>query len=331
MRLLSILFLALLPFSALAKDQFAGFYEGKILGAPDYPLRHSPEVYGQIVKEKSGTYRFDLLSSVLSRSEVHTTASGLKCVDGKIAFKSTGAINLEGVITPDTITAKGESKGNKLTLSLKRMNIVSPTMGLKAPQGAVVLFDGKNTDKWIQCYDSEPCVWEVKDGSMKARSYVKEGKRRNGSIRSKEKFGAFKLHVEFQIPPTGPGNSGVYVGPYEIQVINSFGTNGSWYECGSIYRQHPPKVNACLEPEAWQTYDIEFHPAVFEGDKLISHPTFTVWHNGVRIHNADPVYYSTYLHPVQGAKYVHPKCNHPIELQDHGDSVSYRNIWLQKL
>ena len=112
MRVLSILFLALLPFSALAKDQFAGFYEGKILGAPDYPLRHSPEVYGQIVKEKSGTYRFDLLSSVLSRSEVHTTASGLKCVDGKIAFKSTGAINLEGVITPDTITAKGENTRN---------------------------------------------------------------------------------------------------------------------------------------------------------------------------------------------------------------------------
>lgn len=112
----------------------------------------------------------------------------------------------------------------------------------------------------------------TKDGEMISKPLMVDGKRRDGTIRSKGKFGAFRMHLEFKIPPTGPGNSGVYVGPYEIQVLNSFGREGSWYDCGSIYRQHPPKVNASIEPEAWQTYDIEFHPAKFDGDRLISHP-----------------------------------------------------------
>ena len=282
------------PFFLSAKDPFAGFYEGKILGAKSYPLEHSPEVYGRVVKE-GDTYKFDLLSA-------------------------------------DEIKASGKlANGNKVDLSLRRMDVSPPTLGLAAPAGSVVLFDGKDTAQWTQAYDGSPCAWDLKDGAMVSKPLSVDGKRRDGTIRSKGKFGAFRMHLEFKIPPNGSGNSGVYVGPYEIQVFNSFGRDGSWYDCGSIYRQHPPKVNASLEPEAWQTYDIEYRPAQFDGGRLISHPTFTVYHNGVRIHNADPVYYDTRLHPAQGAKYVHKPANWPIELQDHGDPVSYRNIWIQNL
>lgn len=319
------------PFFLSAKDPFAGFYEGKILGAKSYPLEHSPEVYGRVVKE-GDTYKFDLLSAVFARSESHCSASGLIAKDGKIELKNTGGANLEGEITPDEIKASGKlANGNKVELSLRRMDVKSPTLGLAAPVGSVVLFDGKDTAQWTQAYDGSPCAWDLKDGAMVSKPLSVGGKRRDGTIRSKGKFGAFRMHLEFKIPPNGSGNSGVYVGPYEIQVFNSFGRDGSWYDCGSIYRQHPPKVNASLEPEAWQTYDIEYRPAQFDGGRLISHPTFTVYHNGVRIHNADPVYYDTRLHPAQGAKYVHKPANWPIELQDHGDPVSYRNIWIQNL
>ena len=319
------------PFFLSAKDPFAGFYEGKILGAKSYPLEHSPEVCGRVVKE-GDTYKFDLLSAVFARSESHCSASGLAAKDGKIELKNTSGANLAGEITPDGIKASGKlANGNKVELSLRRMDVKSPTLGLAAPAGSVVLFDGKDTAQWTQAYDGSPCAWDLKDGAMVSKPLSVDGKRRDGTIRSKGKFGAFSMHLEFKIPPNGSGNSGVYVGPYEIQVFNSFGRDGSWYDCGSIYRQHPPKVNASLEPEAWQTYDIEYRPAQFDGGRLISHPTFTVYHNGVRIHNADPVYYDTRLHPAQGAKYVHKPANWPIELQDHGDPVSYRNIWIQNL
>ena len=276
------------PFFLFAKDPFAGFYEGKILGAKSYPLEHSPEVYGRVVKE-GGTYKFDLLSAVFARSESHCSASGLTARDGKIELKGTKGANLDGEITPAEIRASGTlANGNKVELSLRRMDIKSPTLGIAAPEGSVVLFGGGDMSQWVQAYDGSPCAWDLKDGAMVSRPLSVDGKRRDGTIRSKGKFGAFRMHLEFKIPPNGSGNSGVYVGPYEIQVFNSFGREGSWYDCGSIYRQHPPKVNASLEPEAWQTYDIEYRPARFEGERLVSHPTFTVYHNLSLIHISEP-------------------------------------------
>lgn len=343
------------PFFLFAKDPFAGFYEGKILGAKSYPLEHSPEVYGRVVKD-GDTYKFDLLSAVFARSESHCSASGLAAKDGKIELKNTAGANLKGEITPEGIKASGELNGNKVELSLRRMDVKSPTLGLEAPAGAVMLFDGKDMSQWVQAYDGSPCAWDLKDGAMVSKPLSVDGKRRDGTIRSKGKFGAFRMHLEFKIPPSGSGNSGVYVGPYEIQVFNSFGREGSWYDCGSIYRQHPPKVNASLEPEAWQTYDIEYRPAQFDGGRLISHPTFTVYHNGVRIHNAKfdgdtlvefprftvylngvlvqkdtPAYSCTSIGPRNFAKFKHPRNGVQLNLQDHTNKVAYRNIWVQPL
>lgn len=331
-KIISIALILASPVLLLAKDPFAGFYEGKILGAKSYPLEYSPEVYAQIVKDFDGTYKFDLLSAVFARSESHLGAEKLKAKDGKIELKTTRGANISGVITPRNIEASGTlANGNKVTLSLKRMHIKSPTLGLEAPAGAIVLFDGKDMSQWVQVFNGSPCAWKLKNSEMVSKPLFINGKKFDGTIRSKGKFGAFRMHLEFKIPVTTAGNSGVYVGPYEIQVLNSFGCQGSWYDCGSIYRQQAPKVNASLEPGAWQTYDIEFHPVKYEGNRLISHPTFTVWHNGVRIQNNDPVYYDTRMHPAQGAKYTHKLANWPIELQDHGDPVAYRNIWIQNL
>lgn len=319
------------PLFVFAKDPFAGFYAGKIEGAKFYPLEHSPEVYARIVRQDDGKYKFDLLSGVFVRSESHCSAEGLVAKDGKIELKDTKLITLNGSITPESISAEGVARGTKVKVSLKRIEVKSPTLGLEAPQGATVLFDGKDMSQWKQDFDGSPCAWKLEDGAMVSKPLDKNGKKVDGTIATKGKFGAFRMHLEFKIPATGPGNSGVYVGPYEIQVFNSFGKDGNWFDCGSIYRQHPPKVNASIEPEAWQTYDIEFRPAKFDGDRLISHPTFTVYHNGVRIHNDDPVYYATTLHPAHGAHYVHTLANWPIKLQDHWNPVAYRNIWIQNL
>lgn len=193
------------PFLTLAKDPFAGFYEGKITGAKSYPLQDSPEVYGRVVKNADGTYKFDLLSGIFVRSESHCSATNLSAKDGKIELKNTSGANLTGEITPQTVTAKGTIGGNqKVELSLKRMNVKSPTLGLEAPEGAVVLFDGKDMSKWVQAHNGSECAWELKDGEMISKPLMVDGKRRDGTIRSKGKFGAFRMHLNLKFHQRAP-------------------------------------------------------------------------------------------------------------------------------
>ena len=166
----------------------------------------------------------------------------------------------------------------------------------------------------------------------------KNGKHLNGTIRTKQSFDAIRLHLEFKTPAEygvartqGRGNSGVIFGPYEVQVLDSFGAEGYWDECGSIYRMHPPYVNASLEPEAWQTYDIEYHPAKFDGDNLVEYPKFTVYLNGVLVQKDTPVYSCTSIGPRNFANFKHPRNGIKLNLQDHSNKVAYRNIWVQPL
>ncbi len=196
------------------------------------------------------------------------------------------------------------------------------------PEGAVVLFDGKSTEKWTKKDGKSEVAWKLQDG-------VWEGVKGHGDIITKEKFGGkFKLHVEFRIPyepgskGQGRGNSGVYVqGRYEVQVLDSYGLKSGKNDCAAIYNVSAPSENACKAPTVWQAYDIEFTPPVFENGKKTEPVRLTVYHNGVKVQDDVKVPVDNTTSGLGGD----PATPGPILLQDHGHPVQYRNIWLLPL
>lgn len=198
-----------------------------------------------------------------------------------------------------------------------------------APSDAIVLFDGKDLSAW-QSVNGGDAPWEVHDGVFT----VKGG---TGSIETKEKFGSFQLHVEWSAPTVvkgegqGRGNSGVFLqGLYEVQILDCYQnetySNG---QTGSLYKQATPLANVMRKPGEWNTYDIIYSAPVFNEDGTYRvAPTVTVIQNGIVIINHYTLRGTTeYI----GHPRVSPHGDGPIQLQDHGDAVSFRNIWLRKL
>ncbi|MHC4915430.1 MAG: 3-keto-disaccharide hydrolase [Planctomycetota bacterium] len=198
------------------------------------------------------------------------------------------------------------------------------------PSDATVLFDGTSLDEWENAKTGEPVGWKLVDGCM-------EVVRKTGNIRSKKKFGDIQLHVEWAAPEEiegesqGRGNSGVFLmGTYEIQVLDCY-ENPTYADgaTASVYGQFPPLVNACCRPGEWHVYDILWTAPRFDGEKLVSPACVTVIHNGVCVHNhvelMGPTTHKTILpwepHDPVG----------PILLQDHGNPVRFRNIWVREL
>lgn len=223
---------------------------------------------------------------------------------------------LIAVIDGDTIHSK-DPKG----FPLKKVARTSPTLGAKPPEGAVVLF-GQASD--IANWENGK-LSELSDGQFLAAA----------NVRSKKKFQSFKAHVEFRLAwmPNSTGqqrsNSGCYLQDrYEVQVLDSFGLKGVDNECGGIYRESAPQVNMCLPPMVWQTYDIEFQAAKFDGDgKKTSPATVTVVHNGVTIHDQLKL-----KAPTPGGKF-NKELPEPgaLFLQNHGDPVVFRNLWIVEM
>ena len=332
--IVAIAFTVLAGASAFAqKDPLVGFYTGKIENVKSYPFGWgSPELCLEVARF-GDDYQLKLGERPLLRTDTYGFEKGLKAENGKIVVKDFSELKLSGEISPSGVVLKGKNrKGGETIATLKKTDIVSPTMGTPAPAGAIVLFDGGDTSAW-QHKDGEPCCWKVENGAMVSQKLTVGGKRKDGTVFTKRKFGALKMHLEFMVPTNylnknTRGNSGVHFGSYEVQIIDSFGSEGNWWQCGAIYRMHAPKTNASLEPGAWQTYDIEFRPAQFMNGKLVAYPELTVFHNGVRVQNKEPVFAPTDI-----TQKHNPHTADPINLglQDHGSPVSFRNIWVQPL
>jgi hypothetical protein len=215
-------------------------------------------------------------------------------------------------ISGDTLTGKTE---DGKTFELKKVVRKSPTLGAKPPEGAVVLFDGTNTDAWTGGR------LDTKTGCLNTDGH---------DILSKQKFNNYTLHVEFFLPyrpdarGQGRANSGVYqVDHYEVQVLDSFGLDGKNNECGGIYTKADPKVNMCYPPLVWQTYDIDFTNAVQEDGKKVKNARITAKHNGVLIHD------NTEINGPTGGHRGDPEGTAgPIKLQGHGNPLQFKNIWI---
>ena len=200
-----------------------------------------------------------------------------------------------------------------------------------APSDAVVLFDGTNLDKWENTKAGKPVTWKVENGYMEVAP-------KSGTIKTKDNFGDFQLHLEFATPEEvkgasqGRGNSGVIIyGNYEVQLLDSY-NNKSYADgqCGAMYGQFPPLWNAAKKPGAWQTYDIIFETARWEGDKLVKKANVTVIHNGVLLHHRKE-FIGTVKHK-RVADYSKPHAPEgPIVLQDHGNPMRFRNIWIRAI
>jgi hypothetical protein len=203
--------------------------------------------------------------------------------------------------------------------------VVTPGVQGAPPSDAIVLFNGKDLSAWKGGNGGEP-QWAVRDG------YFEVGK---GNLITREEFGPIQLHIEWASPAEvkgegqGRGNSGVYFqGRYEIQVLDSYQnptySNG---QASSFYGFSAPLVNASRKPGEWQTYDIVFHPPQAGADGKVAPGSFTVFHNGVLVQDHIPV--SGDATTAAQFKGVTPKG--PLLLQDHGNPVRYRNVWVRKL
>jgi hypothetical protein len=190
------------------------------------------------------------------------------------------------------------------------------------PENAIVLFDGTGYSKWERDGGGD-VAWKLIDGAMQVVP-------RSGNIVTKKPVRDFAMHVEFQLPTDAEdrerGNSGVYIQRrYEVQIINSYGREPKFDECGSIYRFKAPDRNVCRGPGQWQSYDIRFREARYDGDKKVADARITVYHNGVLIHDDVAIPNKTGAGRPEGPEPL------PILLQDHGSAVSFRNIWIAPL
>jgi len=208
--------------------------------------------------------------------------------------------------------------------------VVTPGEGTTPPSDAIILFDGTSLNEWTN-EKGEPAGWILADGCMT----VKPGA---GTVMTKRGFGDCQLHIEWRTPAEvkgesqGRGNSGIFLqNRYELQVLDSYNnrtySNG---QAGSMYKQTIPLVNACRKPGEWQTYDIIYMAPRFSSNGRVAIPArITVLQNGILILSNFEIRGTT---PFIGLpEYIAHGLNEPLSLQDHGNPVSYRNIWIREL
>ena len=337
MLLVPLVCCAHLAFAADPVDAFMGDWKGTLTPSG----QAGQTVALQMIPQGQGRYEARIVSRIDERVPVLHHLRGL-VADGQVRLIDALPFDVSRVIratdggvvyqaslwsgsgAPDALQGSmaGALKG---AFQFEPAPRTSPTLGIKPPPGAVVLFDGTSLGPWTKRDPrGEPAPWRlVGDGSMEVQG---------GDIITREKFGSFHLHLEFRTPympqarGQGRGNSGVYLqGRYEVQVLDSFGLSGEDNDCGGLYQIARPRVNMCFPPLQWQTYDITFTaPERNTAGKKTAHGRVTILHNGVLIHD------NLELPRITGGA-VNDREGEPegILLQDHGDPVRYRNIWIQ--
>ena len=293
---------------------WAGPFMGEYVGTFHPDKKVTLKAVGKVVDE-GDNHRIVLYTTSETPIEQGAFIEIVGAVEGSQLTLSgrSGGYKWQGQIQDGTLSAKSEYGQY---FELKKIESKSPNAELKPPANAVILLayePGKAPDMgaWTNAQ------WKaLDDGSMQI---VK------GANRTRQQFGDItQLHIEFKLPlePTkrgqGRANSGVYLADhYEVQVLDSFGLVHTSGDCGGIYNVARAKVNACLPPETWQTYDITFRaPRLDEKGEVKELPRITVLHNGVKIH--DELEIPMARHRAKG----------PLQLQDHGHPIQFRNIWI---
>lgn len=210
------------------------------------------------------------------------------------------------------------------------------TSSLLPPSDAIVLFDGSEESLKANWTDTKgnPSQWKIVDGAL-------ESVKRAGYIQTKGSYGSCQLHIEWAAPANvsgngqGRGNSGVFLmNTYEVQVLDSY-ENQTYADgqAGALYGRSKPLVNACRKPGEWQSYDIIFHRPLFDDKgKVTRRATFTVLHNGVLIQDHTVLSGGTgWMGPHAASEYKAHADKMPISLQDHGNPVRFRNVWIREL
>jgi len=316
----SIFLLACLPVAAAPKVPLKAWTDraAALREDPDFAIQgeYTEATTGaQVVALGDGRFDAYLLEGGLpgagwAPGKTRTVLRGGRQGDEVVLKDDVGKIT--ATIRKDRVVVVGTDGGKRELVRTERR---SPTLGAKPPAGAVVLFDGSSAETWDN------------------------GKAENGHLlatgcTSKKRFADYTLHLEFRTPymPAARGqqrgNSGVYhSGRWETQILDSFGLDGNDNECGGIYSISKPRLNMCLPPLAWQTYDVEFTAAKFDASgKRAAWPRVTVRLNGVPVHeNLELAKDFTTSAPITKPL---DSPEGPVFLQDHGNPVVFRNIWI---
>jgi len=329
---LAVVLMSCLPLMSMAQPLAKAekkAYDDPALAAKTIDFQMQGEYVGEVQSEKGdkGSIGVQVIAKGDGKFQAVMFLGGLPgdggqmksriALDGELDGEQVVFKNDRGILTikGDTLTANDAN--GKVGWQIKKTERTSPTIGAKPPAGATVLFDGKK-----ETFEKN---W-AKGARMTDDGLLMEG------CNSLASFTDFELHIEFRLPfqpfASGQqrGNSGIYFqGRHEVQMLDSFGLLGKDNECGGIYTVQAPDVNMCLPPLAWQTYDADFTAARFDSEgKKTASARITIKHNGVVIHDNVEVPKSTTASPKkEGAE------PGPIYLQNHGNPVRYRNIWIE--
>lgn len=316
----------LAPLSGHAADNVMGVYEGTYHA----DRSQNTKATAKVIAEGPNYYRVVIQAEPLTHGDAtfQFEVFGVQQGSAVELFGRSNAQRWRGSIVGDKLSASPGYYG--MGLELTKVVRKSPAEGAPAPAGSVVLLPfapGKppETSAW------RGGAWKPQeDGSLQCDP----GK---GSIYTKDNFGDMKLHVEFWLPlmaeafGQGRANSGVIINNlYEVQVLDSFGLVSAAGDCSSIYDNTRPLVNASFPPESWQTYDIVFRAPRMNADGSVREKArISVVHNGVQVHKNVTIEGATAGH--EPGKPPANAATGPLQFQDHGNRVRYRNVWLQKL